>query len=175
MYFVCAQHRFQINKTSAFLKIWFAHLIEGHFWAWGSMEFSLSSLFSGCLCSPGQIIVICLLIQFCKCIVFHLVKDLFSLYVSLVVWISSIQLPFMASHFSSSPVLHCSAEPDFTKCDMFLDQHLCWPWNNIVINQSDLKNKFIIFVKFRLIIRVCCLYISVIHLLFSLILGITHG
>ncbi len=28
-------------------------------------------------------------------------------------------------------------------------------------NQSDLKNKFIIFVKFRLIISVCCLYISV--------------
>ncbi len=34
------------------------------------------------------------------------------------------------------------AEPDFTKSDMFLDQHLCWPWNNIVINQSDLKNQF---------------------------------
>ncbi len=55
-------------------------------------------------------------------------------------------------------------EPDFTKCYMFLDQHLCWPWNNIVINQSDLKNKFIIFVKFRLTISGCCLYISVIHL-----------
>ncbi len=67
------------------------------------------------------------------------------------------------------------AEPDFTKCDMFLDQQLCLPWNNIVINQSDLKNKFIMFVKFRLIISVCCLYISVIHLLFPLILGITHG
>ncbi len=44
------------------------------------------------------------------------------------------------------------AEPDFTKYDMFLGQHLCWPWNNNVINQSDLKNKFIIFVKFRLTI-----------------------
>ncbi len=43
------------------------------------------------------------------------------------------------------------------KCDMFLDQHLCWPWNNIVINQSDLKNQFIVFVKFRLTI----LYIGV--------------
>ncbi len=52
------------------------------------------------------------------------------------------------------------AEPDFTKCDMFLDQHLCWPWNNIVINQSYLKNTFIIFVKFRLTISVWCLYIS---------------
>ncbi len=66
-------------------------------------------------------------------------------------------------------------EPDFTKCDMFLDQHLCWPWNNIVINQSDLKNQFIVFVKFRLTISVWCLYISVIHLSFPLILGITHG
>ncbi len=43
------------------------------------------------------------------------------------------------------------------KCDMLLDQHLCWPWNNIVINQSDLKNQFIVFVKFRLTI----LYIGV--------------
>ncbi len=34
------------------------------------------------------------------------------------------------------------AEPDFTKCDMFLGERLCWPWNNIIINQSDLKNKF---------------------------------
>ncbi len=40
-----------------------------------------------------------------------------------------------------------TAEPDFTKCDMFLGQH-CWPWNNIVINQSDLKNKFISFYHF---------------------------
>ncbi len=47
--------------------------------------------------------------------------------------------------------------------------------NNIVINQSDLKNKFIIFVKFRLTISVCGLYISVIHLSFPLVLGITHG
>ncbi len=50
-----------------------------------------------------------------------------------------------------------NAETDFTKCDMFLDQHPCWHWNNIAINQSDLKNKFIIFVKFRLIISVSCL------------------
>ncbi len=28
------------------------------------------------------------------------------------------------------------------------------PWNNIVINQSDLKNKFIIFVKIRLTVSV---------------------
>ncbi len=59
---------------------------------------------------------------------------------------------------------HTPAEPDFTKYNMFLGQHLCWPWNNIVINQSDLKNEFIIFVKFRLTISVCCLYISVINL-----------
>ncbi len=57
-----------------------------------------------------------------------------------------------------------NAEPDFTKCDMFLGQHLCWPWNNIVINQSDLKNKFFIFVKFTLTISVWCLYLSVINL-----------
>ncbi len=44
----------------------------------------------------------------------------------------------------------------FTKRDIFLDQHLCWPWNNIAINQSDLKNKFIMFVKFKLTISVCC-------------------
>jgi len=30
------------------------------------------------------------------------------------------------------------AEPDFTKCNMFLDRHFCWSWNNIPINQSDL-------------------------------------
>ncbi len=56
------------------------------------------------------------------------------------------------------------AEPDFTKCDMFLDQHLCWPWNTIVINQSDLKIKFIILVKCRFTINICCLYIHIIHL-----------
>ncbi len=67
------------------------------------------------------------------------------------------------------------AEPDFTKCNIFLGQHLCWPWNNIVINQSDLKNKFTMFVKCRLTISVCFLYSSVIHLSFSLILGITRG
>ncbi len=47
-------------------------------------------------------------------------------------------------------------------------------WINIVINQSDLKNKFII-VKFRLTISVCYLYTSVIHLSFPLILGIPVG
>ncbi len=36
------------------------------------------------------------------------------------------------------------------KSHMLLDQHLCWPWNNIVIKQSDLKNKFIIFVSLGL-------------------------
>ncbi len=59
-----------------------------------------------------------------------------------------------------------NAKPDFTKCDMFLDQYLCLPWN-IVINQSDLKHKFIIFVKCRLTISVCCFYIRVIHLISS--------
>ncbi len=33
-----------------------------------------------------------------------------------------------------------------------------------MINQSDFKNQFIIFVKFRITISVWCLYISVIHL-----------
>ncbi len=36
--------------------------------------------------------------------------------------------------YSSEVVLPLLAEPGFTKCDMSLDQHLCWPWNNIVIN-----------------------------------------
>ncbi len=53
-----------------------------------------------------------------------------------------------------------SAQPDIAKCDVFLGQHLCWPWNNIVINQSDFKNQFIIFVNFRITISVWCLYIS---------------
>ncbi len=46
-----------------------------------------------------------------------------------------------------------------------------------LINQSDLKNKFIMFVNIRLTISVCCLYISVIDLSVSFpqILGITHG
>ncbi len=44
-----------------------------------------------------------------------------------------------------------------------------------MINQSDFKNPFIIFVKFRITISVWCLYISVIHLSVPLILGITHG
>ncbi len=34
-----------------------------------------------------------------------------------------------------------NAEPDFTKCHMFLGQHLCLPWNNIVINQSDFEEQ----------------------------------
>ncbi len=58
--------------------------------------------------------------------------------------------------------------------DMFLGQHL-WSWNNIVINQSDLKNKFIIFVKFRPTNQFCCLYISLIPLSFPLILGLLVG
>lgn len=33
-----------------------------------------------------------------------------------------------------------TAEPDFTKCDMFLDKHLCWPWNNIPTNQSYFRD-----------------------------------
>ncbi len=41
--------------------------------------------------------------------------------------------------------MHAYAEPDFTKCNMFLGQQFCWPWNNIVINQSDLNKKFIYF------------------------------
>ncbi len=65
-------------------------------------------------------------------------------------------------------------EPDFTKCDMFLD-HLCWPWNNIVINQPDMNNQFTVFAKYRLTFSVCCLYISVTHASFPLILGIAHG
>ncbi len=69
---------------------------------------------------------------------------------------------------SVNSLLKGKAEPDFTKSDMFLDQHLCGPWNNIVINQSDLKNQFMFFVKFRLTISVhqytVRLYICVIHI-----------
>ncbi len=54
------------------------------------------------------------------------------------------------------------AQPDIAECD-------------VVINQSDFKNQFIIFEKFRITISVWCLYISVIHLSVPLILGITHG
>jgi len=35
-----------------------------------------------------------------------------------------------------------TAAPDFTKCNMFLDQYLCWSWNNIPINQSDFRDTF---------------------------------
>ncbi len=40
------------------------------------------------------------------------------------------------------------------------------------LTNQNLKNQFIVFVKFRLTISVWCLYISVIHLSFPLILGI---
>ncbi len=81
----------------------------------------------------------------------------------------SFKLKYLSHWILHMQTLVLVAEPDFTKCDMFLDQHLCWPWNNIEINRSDLKNTFIIFVKFRLTISVSCLYISVIHLSFPLI------
>ncbi len=38
-------------------------------------------------------------------------------------------------------------ERDFTKCNMFLDQHPCWSWN-ISINQSELRDKFTGIVNF---------------------------
>ncbi len=59
---------------------------------------------------------------------------------------------------------HARTEPDLTKCDMFLYKHLCWPWNNIVINQSDLKNKFIIFISVGLqSVFVACTSVSFIY------------
>ncbi len=33
------------------------------------------------------------------------------------------------------PRCYKGAEHDFTTCDMFLGQHLCWLWNNIVIGK----------------------------------------
>jgi len=33
------------------------------------------------------------------------------------------------------------AEPYFTKCNILLDQHLCWTSNNILINQSDFEGQ----------------------------------
>jgi len=49
-------------------------------------------------------------------------------------------------------------ERDFTKYHMFLDQHL-------PINQSDLRDKFTVYVKFRLRTRVKDLNISVIQVM----------
>jgi len=57
-------------------------------------------------------------------------------------------------------------EHDFTKYCIFLDQYLCSSWNNIPINQSDLREKLTVYVKFMLTTRVRCFYTSVIHLSF---------
>ncbi len=49
-------------------------------------------------------------------------------------------------------------------CTMFLYKHLCWPWNNIVIKQSDLKNKFIIFISVGFqSVFVACISVSFIY------------
>jgi len=56
------------------------------------------------------------------------------------------------------------SECDSTNYNMLLDQHLCWFWNNISINQSG--DKFTVYVKFMLTTRDRCFYISVIHLSF---------
>ncbi len=49
-------------------------------------------------------------------------------------------------------------ESDFTKYNIFLDQHSCWSWNNIPINQSELRDNFSGNICFRLMIRVRCFY-----------------
>jgi len=57
-------------------------------------------------------------------------------------------------------------EHNFTKY-MFLDQHLLfWSWNSIPINQSNMRNNFTDYVKFKLTARVWCFYISVINISF---------
>ncbi len=58
-----------------------------------------------------------------------------------------------------------NGERDFTKY-MFLDQHPCWSWNNIPINQSELKDNFSGNICFRLTIRVRCFYTLVNQLSF---------
>ncbi len=57
-------------------------------------------------------------------------------------------------------------ERDFTKYNMFLDQHPCWSWNNIPINQSELRDTFSGNICFRLMIRVRCFYTLVNQLSF---------
>ncbi len=53
------------------------------------------------------------------------------------------------------------------KCNMFPDQHLCWSWNNIPINQSEFRDKFTGNVHFSLTTRVrCCFYTLAIQLSF---------
>ncbi len=54
-------------------------------------------------------------------------------------------------------------ERDFTKCNMFLDQHPCCSWNNIPINQSELRDKITGNVNCSLTTRVMCFYILVIQ------------
>jgi len=41
--------------------------------------------------------------------------------------------------------------------------HLCWFWINFPINQSDQRDKFTVYVKFRLRTRVKYLKVSAIH------------
>ncbi len=57
-------------------------------------------------------------------------------------------------------------ECDFTKYNMFLDQHPCWPRNNIPINQSELRDNFSENICFSLTIRARCFYITVNQLQF---------
>ncbi len=75
--------------------------------------------------------------------------------------------------------IHESMDPS----SLVLTVHITWFYQvryvpgktyllTLVISQSDLKNQFIVFERFRLIISVWC---SVIHLSFPLIFGITHG
>ncbi len=49
---------------------------------------------------------------------------------------------------------------------MFLDQHPCWSWNNIPINQSQLRDTFTGNVCFRITTRVRCFCTLVIQLSF---------
>jgi len=39
------------------------------------------------------------------------------------------------------------AEPDFTKCNMFLDQHPCWSWNNFTISTNQIWGTHLLFIS----------------------------
>ncbi len=67
--------------------------------------------------------------------------------------------PLLATHTSVAVFFEEQiGEHDFTKYNMFQDQQGCWSWNNITINQSELRYNFSGNICFWLTIRVRCFY-----------------
>ncbi len=62
--------------------------------------------------------------------------------------------------------IYTCGERDFTKYNMFLNKHPCWSWNNIPINQSELRVNFSGNISCSLTIRVRCFYTLVNQLSF---------